>query len=116
MTRSKPQATRCEAATATGERCQGDVSHVVDLGERGRRRLCGAHARSARRLGVTLWRPGLEPPAKRFYTKHPVWTADDDAYLVARPGVPLAEMAGYLGRTVEAVRQRRYVLRRQERS
>lgn len=116
MTIAKPQSTRCEAATALGERCQGNVAHLVDLGGRDHARLCGAHARKARQGRMTLWRPGLTPPPKRFYTKGPVWTETDETYLTARPDVPLAEIAAHLGRTVEAVRQRRYVLRRRDRA
>ena len=108
-----PPPTLCEAATALGGRCRGYACATVDLGDRGRRRLCGSHLRRARRGGVALWRPGLDPPPKRRYTRGGVWTAEEDAYLVARPDVPLAELAAHLGRTVEAVRNRRYVLRQQ---
>lgn len=41
----------------------------------------------------------------------PPWTAEADAYLVARPQELARDVAGHLGRTVEAVRTRRKVLR-----
>lgn len=114
MTTPPPHLTRCEAATALGERCQGNVAHIVDLGDRGRHGLCGAHGRAARGLGVTLWRPGLDPPPKRFYTRVGPWTAEDDAYLLARPDVRLKDIAAHLGRTVEAVRNRRHLLKHRQ--
>ena len=105
------QPATCEAATASGQPCRGTVHHVVDLGELGRVRLCGSHVRMARRGRFAPWVPGQAPPPKRRYTVGAVWSSEDDAEVVAA-GVPDAELAPRLGRTVGAVRHRRYVLRR----
>lgn len=101
----------CEAATASGEPCRGIVHHTVDLGDQGVRQLCGFHVRLARRGRFTPWAPGQPPPPKRRYTKGGTWTAAEDADVVASD-VSDAALAARLGRTVEAIRQRRYVLRR----
>ncbi len=64
------------------------------------------------RLHYQRWYKHGDPHHQpRSATKAAAWTAADDAFMVANPGLSHAATAQAIGRTIEAVRQRRYKLR-----
>ena len=109
-----PAGTRCEALTQAGVPCRRGADVMVAVDGVGRR-LCGFHAKMARRSSLPLWTvPGS---AAAVIPRGPVpWTAEEDAYLVANPGATPTEEARHLGRTQLMVRLRRAKLGRERRA
>ena len=87
----------CEARSAGGERRQHVVCYATLLDDR-ECRLCRMHAEMAPlcRIALVEFRnPGsMERPRTRTE-----WTAEDDDYLLVKPGGCDAEAARHLGRT-----------------
>ena len=102
----------CEALTSTGTRCRLVVAFVVPLEGQGRR-LCGRHAKLARRRPIALCGPDhREADVARAGGG---WTAEDDDVILVNPDLDADELARRLGRTVWAVKSRRSWLRRRAR-
>ena len=101
----------CEALTQTGGPCRrADGQHAAVDGVV--RRLCGTHARMARRGPIALWTvPGSE--AAVIPRGAVPWSAAEDAYVLANLEATPAEVAGRLGRSEWVVRQRRGLLWRE---
>lgn len=109
-----PVDSRCEALTQAAVPCRRDADVVVAV-DGLLHRLCGFHAKMARRSPLPLWTvPGS---AAAVIPRSPVpWTAEEDAYLAANPDATPVEAARHLGRTQWVVRLRRAKLGRDERA
>jgi len=105
---------RCEALTQTGAPCRRPDARPTAV-DGISRRLCGMHARTARRGPIALWSvPGSEATVP---TRGVVpWTAAEDAYLVANPEATPAEVARRLARSEWVVRRRLIELWRERRA
>lgn len=102
----------CEAVTSTGTRCRLVLAFVVTIDGQDRR-LCGRHAKLARRHPIALCGPDhREADVARAGDG---WTAEDDDVIRANPDLDAAELARRLGRTVWAVKSRRVRLRHRAR-
>jgi len=102
--------------TATGEPCRHPGHRVVELPLAGVRRLCGQHARLARRYPIALHDLPLDPAvAAHFGGRGAPWSSEDDAFLLAHPELPAREAGAHLGRVPAAVYQRRKRLEREGR-
>ena len=99
----------CEARSTDGARCQHVAVYTVQFhGEECH--LCGMHMKIARQRSISLVAPD-DPVWANLPRARAEWTAEDDDYLLVNPGLSADEAARHLGRTPNAVTQRRFRLR-----
>jgi len=100
-------AVSCEALTVRGKPCRLPWAYVVDVPERGPRRLCGAHARTVRLRGVLPDPPARKPPRQPRPPRvlvRPTWSDQEDELLLAPAGEPAKAVAPlFPGRTDSAI-------------